>query len=61
MLGGLGSPYGAIAAGLLLGVSQNLATLVISDTYKVSFAFLVLIGALLLKPSGLSGKGAVAR
>lgn len=61
VLGGLGSPYGAIAAGLLLGVAQNLAALVVSDTYKISFAFVVLIGVLLLKPSGLSGRGAVAR
>jgi branched-chain amino acid transport system permease protein len=61
VLGGLGSPYGAIFAGLLIGIAQNVATLWISDTYKISFAFLILIATLLIKPSGLTGKGEAAR
>lgn len=61
VLGGLGSPYGAIGAGLILGLAQNVATLWISDIYRTSFAFVVLIAVLLIKPSGLAGKGEVAR
>lgn len=61
VLGGLGSPYGAIAAGLIIGLAQNVATLWISDTYKITFAFIVLIATLLIRPEGLTGRGAVAR
>lgn len=61
VLGGLGSPYGAILAGLLLGIAQNVATLWINDTYKSSIAFVVLIAVLLVKPSGLTGRREVAR
>jgi branched-chain amino acid transport system permease protein len=61
ILGGLGSPYGAILAGMLLGLSQNIATIWIGDTYKDSFAFVVLIVALLLRPTGLTGRLEAAR
>ncbi|MGI4814144.1 MAG: branched-chain amino acid ABC transporter permease [Janthinobacterium lividum] len=61
VLGGLGSPYGAIFAGLLIGIAQNIATLWISETYKVSFSFIILIAVLLLRPSGISGRKEVAR
>ncbi|WP_454749054.1 branched-chain amino acid ABC transporter permease [Ciceribacter selenitireducens] len=61
VLGGLGSPYGAILSGVLLGVTQNLATLWINDTYKSTIAFVVLIAVLILKPSGLTGRKEVAR
>jgi branched-chain amino acid transport system permease protein len=61
VLGGLGSPYGAIGAGLLLGVAQSIAVLWISDAYRTSFAFVVLIITLLIKPSGLTGRREVAR
>lgn len=61
VVGGLGSPYGAIAAGLLIGIAQNVATLWIADPYKIAFAFVILIVTLLFKPNGLTGKGSVAR
>jgi len=61
VLGGLGSPYGAILAGLIIGLAQNIATLWISETYKVSFSFLILIAVLLIRPSGITGRKEMAR
>lgn len=61
VLGGMGSPYGAILAGFLLGVAQNLAIIWIDSTYRVAFAFIVLILVLLIKPSGIAGRREVAR
>lgn len=55
ILGGIGSPYGAMAGGLIIGISGELSTLVIGTEYKPVVAFLILIGMLLLKPSGFFG------
>lgn len=56
ILGGIGSPAGAVAAGLLLGVAQELATPFVGFNYKLVIGFIVLLGVLLLRPSGLFGK-----
>lgn len=55
ILGGLGSPYGAILGGIIIGVSQEFAVLFISETYKVPFSFIVIGLVLLIRPSGLVG------
>src|SRR5690606_30770254 len=34
ILGGIGSPYGAMAGGLIIGLTQELSTLFISTAYK---------------------------
>lgn len=54
-LGGLGSMRGAIAAGIVLGVAENIVSGLLVPGYRdaVSFALLVLI--LLLRPRGLFG------
>ena len=56
ILGGLGSIPGAIAGGLILGVSEALAAGYISSAYKDVIAFLVMIIVLLFRPEGLLGK-----
>lgn len=56
VLGGFGSIPGAIAGGVILGLSENLSASLISSAYRDAVAFLILIGVLLLKPSGLLGK-----
>ncbi|HEY0296621.1 MAG TPA: branched-chain amino acid ABC transporter permease [Bordetella sp.] len=56
VLGGIGSPLGAVAAGLLLGVAQELCTPLVGFTYKISLAFVVLLLVLLVRPSGLFGR-----
>jgi len=56
ILGGIGSPAGALVAGLLLGVVQELATPFVGFTYKLAVVFLVLLLVLLVRPSGLFGR-----
>jgi branched-chain amino acid transport system permease protein len=56
ILGGIGSPGGAVAAGLLLGVAQEVATPLIGFNNKLVIAFVVMLGVLLFRPAGLFGK-----
>jgi len=53
VLGGLGSIYGVLASGLLLGLTMDLSALVIPTSYRTVVAFGCLILALLLRPQGL--------
>ncbi|NND03464.1 MAG: branched-chain amino acid ABC transporter permease [Acidimicrobiia bacterium] len=53
VLGGLGSIYGVLAAGLLLGLAMDLSALVVPTAYRTVVAFGVLILVLLLRPEGL--------
>jgi branched-subunit amino acid ABC-type transport system permease component len=53
VLGGLGNPYGAIAAAMVIGISQNFAVLWTSEAYKETFSFGVLFIALLIRPDGI--------
>jgi branched-chain amino acid transport system permease protein len=56
ILGGIGSPAGAVIAGLLLGVAQELSTPFVGFTYKLSISFVVLLLVLLVRPRGLFGR-----
>ena len=56
ILGGIGSPVGAVVAGLLLGVAQELSTPFVGFTYKLSISFVVLLLVLLVRPRGLFGR-----
>lgn len=53
VLGGLGSPMGAIAGGLLVGVAEAVLTGVVSSGYRDVFVYGALVLALLVRPSGL--------
>jgi len=55
ILGGLNSLPGAIVGGLILGVSESLAGGYISIAFKNTFAFLIIILVLLVRPEGLLG------
>jgi neutral amino acid transport system permease protein len=55
ILGGLGSPVGAVVAGVILGVAQELSTPLVDFTYNSVIAFVVLIAILAVKPEGLFG------
>ncbi len=55
ILGGIGSPYGAIAGGLVIGLASELSTLIISPAYKAAVAFAILVVMLIVKPTGLLG------
>jgi branched-chain amino acid transport system permease protein/neutral amino acid transport system permease protein len=55
ILGGIGSPLGALVGGIILGVVQQVSTAFLLPTYKPAVAFLVLILLLLMRPRGLFG------
>lgn len=56
ILGGIGNPFGALIAGLVLGVVIELSTLVVEPRWKVTFGFLALIIALIIRPQGIFGR-----
>jgi neutral amino acid transport system permease protein len=55
ILGGLGTAFGAIAGGLVIGVISEVSTFWFPTDYKVAFALLVLILVLLVRPQGILG------
>ena len=56
IVGGLGSMTGALAGGLLIGVSEAVAGLLLQPSLKSMVSFGILILVLLLRPQGLLGK-----
>lgn len=55
ILGGVGSPTGAVLAGAVLGVAESLSTPLVGFTYKVALPFVVLMAVLVIRPQGLFG------
>jgi branched-subunit amino acid ABC-type transport system permease component len=55
LLGGIGSPYGAMVGGLLIGLAMELGATYVAPNYSYAFAFVVLIAVLVLRPRGLMG------
>ena len=62
LVGGIGNPGGAVIGGFVVGVLENLVgTYIIGNELKLSFALLIIVGVLLLKPAGLFGRVNVKR
>lgn len=61
MLGGLGNSWGAVLGGLVLGILESLGVGFFSSSLKDLIAFVLLLGVLYVRPSGLLGVGAVRR
>lgn len=61
ILGGIGSPYGAMAGGLIIGMTQELSTLFISAAYKPVVAFVIMIVILLVRPGGIFRTGGAVK
>lgn len=55
VLGGIGNIPGAMLGGILIGLLESLSAAYIHPGYKDAVAFVVLIGVLLVRPSGLLG------
>lgn len=60
ILGGLGNMFGAIFAGIFLGVSENIVAGFIDPGYRDVISFWLLISVLLLRPSGFLGRPSFA-
>jgi len=61
ILGGLGSSYGAVVAGVLLGLIESFGAGLVSSTYKDAIGLGVLLLVLFIKPSGLFGSAEVSK
>jgi branched-chain amino acid transport system permease protein len=56
ILAGLGSVFGAFAAGLILGVAEQLSVFVVGAAYREVIGLALFLLVLLLRPQGLFGK-----
>lgn len=56
IVGGLGSMAGALVGGVLIGVAEALASLVVAPSMKSMISFALLVVVLVLRPQGLMGR-----
>jgi len=69
IVGGIGSPYGAMLGGLVVGLSQEMSVPLLSwlgrpeviglqhaTAYKLAIPFIIMITVLLLRPWGIAGR-----
>ncbi|GAC1350109.1 MAG: branched-chain amino acid ABC transporter permease [Ktedonobacteraceae bacterium] len=58
VLGGLGTPWGVLAGGLVFGLAETVVPLIpgVGPGYDDAIAFAVLVAVLILRPNGLLGK-----
>jgi branched-chain amino acid transport system permease protein len=62
LLGGIDSPGGAVVGGLVVGVLENLlGAFVIGNELKLVVALVLIVGVLLVRPSGFFGSVQVTR
>ena len=55
VLGGLGTAYGAVVGGLVVGLAVELSTLFVPNELKAAVGLVVLIIMLLVRPQGILG------
>lgn len=63
VLGGIKSPFGALVSGVIVGVSENLAVTIpaVGSELKSAVVFVILLGILYVKPTGLFGKKGIRK
>ena len=61
VLGGIGSPVGAVLGALVLCVAQELAVPLLGPSYKLVLSFAVLAAVLLIRPAGIMGRVQLVR
>jgi branched-chain amino acid transport system permease protein len=62
VLGGIDSPLGAVVGGCVVGVLENLVgAYLIGTELKLTVALALIVGVLVVRPSGLFGQPSAAR
>jgi branched-chain amino acid transport system permease protein len=61
VLGGIGNIAGAMVGGLIIGLAEVMAVGYGQSTYRDAIAFVILVMILLVKPTGVLGKGMVEK
>ena len=56
VLGGIGNAFGALTAGVVLGVVIEWSTLLVESRWKLAIGFVILILVLIIRPQGIFGK-----
>jgi len=56
VLGGIGNAFGALAAGVVLGVVIEWSTFFVAPGLKLAVGFLILIIVLIIRPQGIFGQ-----
>ncbi len=56
IVGGIGSVYGAVLGGFIVGVAANMALVVLPSGYTPSVPFLLILLVLMIRPHGLFGE-----
>lgn len=57
ILGGIGSPYGAMAGGMVIGIAMETAFVFgIPSAYRLGVGFVIMIITLLIRPEGIAGR-----
>jgi len=58
VLGGLGSPLGAVLGAFLIGMAEEVSVLVVGSKYRAAVGFVAILAMLSLRPRGLLGERA---
>ena len=62
VLGGIDNPWGAVVGGFVVGVMENIVgAYLVGAEVKLSVALVIIVGVLVVRPSGLFGRRLVAR
>jgi len=62
LLGGITNPAGAVLGGFLVGVIENIGgAYIVGSELKLSLALVIIVGVLVVKPTGLLGRAVVSR
>jgi branched-chain amino acid transport system permease protein len=61
VVGGIGNLPGAVLGGMVIGLASSFATGYVSSVFQQAIVFAILIGVMLVRPSGLLGRAAVQK
>ena len=56
IVGGIGSIYGAVLGGFIVGIASSMALLILPSGYSPAVPFLIILAVLMIRPRGLFGE-----